>query len=127
MSNGNWHAQETYKSLLTLGNNALKFVLLINGGAIIALLTFLGNLLKTNPTVINADLACSLYLYIGGILCAGVAHFTGYMTQLKLFNERNGSKKHRCWLYASMVFLISGIVLFAMGSLYVLDGLQSIQ
>lgn len=35
MSDSEWHQEETYKSLILYGNNALKFVLLINGGAVI--------------------------------------------------------------------------------------------
>ena len=36
------HALETYKSMISLGTEALKALLLINGGAIVALLAFLG-------------------------------------------------------------------------------------
>ncbi len=51
MSNTDWHAEETYKSLMLYGNNAIRYVLLINGGAIIALLTFLGNSHMVNEKV----------------------------------------------------------------------------
>ena len=36
MSNEDWHLQETYKSLMLYGSNAVKFVLLVNGGSVIA-------------------------------------------------------------------------------------------
>jgi len=74
MSNESWHEEETYKSLIVNGNNAIKYVLLINGGAVIALLTFLGNLLKDEKVDINMGypLAC----FLMGIFFGGLAHIT---------------------------------------------------
>jgi len=37
-----WHKEETYKSLILIGLSALKFVLLANGGAAVAILAFIG-------------------------------------------------------------------------------------
>lgn len=43
-SENNWHAQETYRSMMEFARGMLRFTFLANGGAIIALLTFLGDL-----------------------------------------------------------------------------------
>jgi hypothetical protein len=43
-----WHLTETYKSLITLTVEALKMLALINGGAAIAILTYVGNLHYTS-------------------------------------------------------------------------------
>ena len=39
-----WHIVETYKGLINLSIEALKALLLINGGAAVAILAYLGNL-----------------------------------------------------------------------------------
>ena len=39
-----WHITETFKGLVTLSIEALKALLLINGGAAVAILAYLGNL-----------------------------------------------------------------------------------
>ena len=39
-----WHLTETYKTLITLTVEALKMLALVNGGAAVAVLTYLGNL-----------------------------------------------------------------------------------
>ena len=39
-----WHAQETYKSLMEYGTNVFRYCFITNGAAIVALLTFVGNL-----------------------------------------------------------------------------------
>lgn len=42
MSFNEEHALETYKSLITVSMEGLKTLLLINGGAVVAMLAFLG-------------------------------------------------------------------------------------
>lgn len=121
MHDKDWHREETYKSLVTISNNGIKFVLIINGGAIIALLTFLGNLLNKYGTI---DMSFSFILYVAGIVLAGIAQVTAYITQLKLFNEYDGSSKHTPWLYLTMILLVLGIASFAIGSLCALSELQ---
>ena len=126
MRNSDWHKEETYKSLMLYGNNALKFVLLINGGAVIALLTFLGNLLK-NDTV-SVHMGWPMGCFLMGIIVGGLANMTAYLTQLTLFNESVGNTNnttHTNWLYATIALVILGIILFGAGSILTLLELQS--
>lgn len=126
MSEKNWHKLETYKSLMVYGNNAVKFVLLVNGGATIALLTFLGDFLKNGNVSIGMGwpLACFLL----GIVVGGVANLTAYLTQLALFNESSDNKQktgHQIWLYRTLYLIIGGIALFSFGAILTLLELQS--
>jgi hypothetical protein len=46
-----WHLSETYKGLLTLAVECLKMLALVNGGAAVAVLTYLGNLTQRPGSV----------------------------------------------------------------------------
>jgi hypothetical protein len=39
-----WHIEEVFKGLVTLGVESLKIMALINGGAAVAILAYLGNI-----------------------------------------------------------------------------------
>jgi uncharacterized membrane protein YidH (DUF202 family) len=126
MRDSDWHQEETYKSLMLYGNNALKFVVLINGGAVIALLTFLGNLLKKDAVAIHMGWPMSCLLT--GIIVGGLANITAYYTQLMLFNEVVGNEKyaiHAKLLYITLALVIFFIILFGVGSILTLLELQS--
>jgi hypothetical protein len=67
------HLTETYKGLVTLAVEALKMLILINGGAAVAVLTYLGNLVSHlppgghAPNVIHAVLwYCMGHRQLGG-------------------------------------------------------------
>ncbi|MDQ1328692.1 MAG: hypothetical protein QG567_1070 [Campylobacterota bacterium] len=122
MEENNWHKQETYRSLIHYGTNAIKFVFLINSGAIIALLTFIGNLLeKSNYT--NSDIKYAFYYFIGGIVSSGIATVFAYLTQLNLYNESSMQTGHVWTLRISMFFVLLGIVLFCLGSICAINSL----
>ena len=61
-----WLQEETYKTLSLYGNNAIKTVLLLNGGAVLSLLTFLGNFLKSGGASI--DMSLPMGCFLSGIL-----------------------------------------------------------
>jgi hypothetical protein len=59
---------ETYKSLITLTVEALKMLALVNGGAAIAILTYVGNLASRQPTPGHLpDIRFALWWYCGGV------------------------------------------------------------
>lgn len=97
---GEWHLEETYKGLLTISIEALKMLALVNGGAAIAVLTYLGNLvtrstIPPHPSAIGP----ALLWYGGGLMATIVAFVVAYVTQLRLFREeadrRQGLKVRR--------------------------------
>jgi len=115
-----WHKEETYKSLIQIGTSALRFVLLSNGGAAVALLALLGKAYEPGGNIPNVS--SSLAWFLAGIFAGGVAHFTGYMTQLTLYNEDlnsqpvRGFRSHRLWLNLSLLLVIFGILCFGVGA-----------
>ncbi len=118
-----WHQQKTYESMITYGVNAVKFVLIANGGAILSILTFLGN----HPDRIGC-IKPALILFMIGVVCGGAVNITAYMTQLSLFNQRSHTVRklhdHRTWLYISMALIGLGTVCFAAGGFIAIVALQ---
>ena len=117
-----WHAEKTYESMITYGTNAIKFVLLANGGAVLSILTFLGN-----HSDKIAGVKCAITYFVVGVILGGVANMIAYITQLTLFNQRDEVgiyRDHRTWLYLTMLALVLGIICFAAGSLQAINGLS---
>jgi len=111
-----WHQQKTYDSLMLYGLNAIKFVLFANGGAILSILTFLGN--RADKA---ASLKCALIWFVSGVVAGGAVHVTAYLTQLMLFNEGASTpvawhKNHATWLNLSIIFIVIGMFCFAIGA-----------
>lgn len=121
MSQSDWHQEETYKSLMLYGNGAVRYVLLVNGGSVIALLTFMGNLLKTPGPA--PDMRGPLGCFLLGVVLGGIAHLSAYLTQLALYHEGNGNmleKDHVYWLRWTIGLVILGVVMFGAGSIFAL-------
>jgi hypothetical protein len=91
-----WHIEETFKGLITLSIELLKALLLINGGAAVAILAYLGNLSSHDssaghqPNMKNALLCFSV-----GVLTAAVTFLVAYLTQLRLYMEEHGRHEHQ--------------------------------
>jgi uncharacterized membrane protein YidH (DUF202 family) len=115
-----WHKKETYKSLIKIGTSALRFVLLANGGAAVAVLAFVGKVYHPSATVPNV--APSLGWFLAGVFIGGIAHFTAYMTQLALYNEDakretlRWYQHHEVWLGLSVALVVFGVVCFGIGA-----------
>jgi hypothetical protein len=58
---------------------------LINGGAAVAVLTYVGNAQRQNAHI--ADLMPAIFWYCGGLIATTLAFIVGYVTELKLYNE----------------------------------------
>src|SRR5690349_6461424 len=65
--------KEMFKSVLESGHNALKAVMLINGGAAVAFLAFLGNLLTKSQAVKMGDFPKALLCFVFGALLSAMA------------------------------------------------------
>ena len=131
MEEETWHLQETYKSLISFGTNTVKFVLLVNGGAVIALLTFLGNFLKNTSSTsgqVSIDMGWAMGCFLIGIVVGGIGNLSAYQTQLTLYNEEIGNpqkKSHTFWLHCTTVLVVIGILLFGVGSILALLELRT--
>lgn len=116
----NWHAQETYRSMIEFGKGMLRFTFLANGAAVISILTFLGNLYAKGGSVPNMKVALAFFL--SGILLSGVATLTTYLIQFMLYNESinsvygNGWSSHIRWLCITLALIILSMLAFASGA-----------
>lgn len=117
------HQIETYRSLMTYGAMGLRYVLVVNGAAVLSVLTFLGHFVSADTGSLP-DLRGPLALFVSGVVFGGTAVATAYMTQLSLFNETvNGefsdsSDPHRFWMILTIVLLVFGILASAAGALW---------
>ncbi len=62
-----FHPEETYKSLITISVEALKLVALINGGAAVAILVYLGNLASRSGDTHPPNMAWALICFATGL------------------------------------------------------------
>lgn len=114
------HAIETYKSLIQISVEGMKLLALLNGGAAVALLAFLGNLVGKNNSM--PDMRCPMAFFLIGLVFCGLCFVTSYLTQLTLYNESMGwpntrfYQKHKFWLPLAMLCVLTSIVAFAFGA-----------
>ena len=95
---------------------AIKFLALINGGASIALLAFLGNIYASGRPI--PDMRCAMVLFAFGLVACGLSFATAYFTQLSLLNEigSDARQKHSVGLYFTVALFLLSLLLFAVGS-----------
>lgn len=111
-------AIETYKSMITIGTEALKALQLVNGGAIVALLAYLGQ--DSNPQIARG-VVLPMSFFVGGLLLGTTAFLWTYLTQFALLNEffeTNAPKlpSHTTWLKLTIGFALLSIICFAIGA-----------
>ncbi|MEN0629458.1 hypothetical protein AAIG33_18770 [Phytobacter ursingii] len=113
---------ESFKAAINIGANACKTFLIMNGGAAIALLAFLGNIWnKSSSTESATAIAAALVLFCGGVLLAGLCAGLSYFAQCFFASSYLGSRKFHLWAG----YIINGLaclsgtgsmVVFAYGS-----------
>ena len=101
--------KSTYESLITISNEGYKFLMFINGGALVAMLAFVGNMVSKNVKLVSYELP--FYCFSFGLFACGFAMFFGYLTQLKLFHEDNEVVQFRI----AMFFYVLSLLLFIFG------------
>ena len=118
------HLTETYKSLITISVEALKMLALVNGGAAVALLTYLGNLVSHGPTGGRLpNLTFPLLCYSIGLLLTILAFLASYATRLALYNEevarfygQPSRRGHHLAIWAGIGLAVLSAVSFGVGS-----------
>jgi hypothetical protein len=113
-------ALETYRSMISIGTEALKALQLINGGAIVAILAYLGQ--ATDGVDVARRVADPLWFFVAGLVVATLSFLTTYFTQYYLFNDffetvAGRTQKHVFWLCATVVLALASVALFSWGSL----------
>jgi hypothetical protein len=122
------HAIETYKSLISISTEGFKALQLLNGGAAIALLAYLGQMAPKHPTAL-LHAKRPLGWFIAGLVLSTSIYITSYFTQLQLHNENMGSKlagAHKPWLWSSFFLALCSVVMFSVGAFSCVDALAAI-
>jgi hypothetical protein len=68
-----WQITETFKGLIQIALELLKVLVLVNGGAAVALFAYLGNLAAHDTkTGYPPSIKCALLCFAGGVLAATI-------------------------------------------------------
>lgn len=128
---------ECFKSIITMGQNALKSIIMINGGASVAFVAFLNN----NLTKFLSDVLLSkVYLFLWyaliafgvGTFLASAGYGLAYLTQIKYYRDSSDqsniirqaalnnkpigiSAKFSRWHWLTLVCCILAYIAFFMG------------
>jgi len=78
---------ETYKSLVTLSTEAFKFCALANGGAAVAILAYLGNVVGKDHLVPVPDMRYPMAAFLEGLVFCGLAMLFAYCIQFRRLNR----------------------------------------
>lgn len=78
---------KVFESVITAGQNAIRILLAINGGAAIAVLAFLGHLATINSSMLSA-FAIPMQWFSFGVALAGAVSGLTYLTQLSFSSEK---------------------------------------
>ncbi len=108
---------EGFKQVIALGQSTLRSVMLINGGAAVAVLAFLGNLVTKSPAVPLLPFAKSMQAFIVGVFLAAVAYGLTYLSQLfyggsKPWHQRTGLVLH----VLTVVVAAGSMLVFLLGA-----------
>lgn len=80
---------EGFRSAIQAGQSALKSCVLINGGAAVALLAFVGHLVEQKePAISVRSLAIAMSVFVGGVFAGGLASGVTYLSQWFFADDR---------------------------------------
>lgn len=130
----NEHHRTMHRSIVDFASGAIKIILLINGGAAIAILAFLGNEAAKNGSAADTlaavrALAPALNSFVVGVFAAGFTAGFAYLSQV-IFLEL--PERWRPQTYGNVLRAIAvaaataSLFAFAVGSWSARDGLTSL-
>jgi hypothetical protein len=121
----NEHGIEMLKAVLEAGKSALHALLIINGGAVVAMLGVMSNLVgKSGGAALARYLALPLLQFGIGVLLGAIGFAFRYLSQASYSNSSSSGDRSDLvgdWLrYAAILSAIAGYVLFgfAVGNAY---------
>jgi len=108
---------EMFKSVITAGQSALKSALLINGGAAVAMLAFVGSVWEESLALCTVIyLLVAMGLFVVGVLLGAIASGLTYLAQRAYAQEREkaGNRLNvaiiTCVVVAYALFLLGSFV-----------------
>lgn len=112
------HALETYKSLISISVEVVKALMYLNGGAIVALLAYIGQ--AQNGAVVAKHATWTLIWFVVGLVLSVVAFIGAYLTQLSLYQEsvhpQTCKGSHTRWLTPSIFIGVLSLAAFSFGA-----------
>jgi len=98
---------EMFKSVISSGQNALRTAFMMNGGATVALLAFLGKLSDQHQDKIPV-FSSSMVLYVAGVFTITLASGSTYLSQGFYASSKKLQKKIGFWL--NLLSIILGLI-----------------
>jgi len=120
------HNLEMLRSTISTGQSALKSALLINGGAAVALLAFIGSIWTSNNAAkALPEISLALLLYVSGVLSAAIAAGFTYFSQAGFGHEfgKNSRPVGHVGRWLAVLGVFASYVLFGYGSWLAFAGL----
>ncbi len=111
---------EMLRSTIQLGQLALKSALLINGGAAVAFLAFMGTAWSRLTSLsAKSALACSMEWFVWGVLATGVGTMIAYFCQASLGGEfgKRGEAVGEWLRWATVLAVGLSFVFFTLGGM----------
>lgn len=106
---------EMLRSVITYGQEALKAAILINGGAAVAVLAFIGNIwTKGIAAAAVGSITESLVLFAFGVLAATVGTAGSYFCQY--FYTEDAQRRALCFHVLTVVVVVVSYILFGLGA-----------
>ena len=107
---------ETYKSLISISVEGFKTLLLINSGAVVAILAYLGQAGRNPEVTKHAWLP--LGLFVLGIIASVLAFFGSYTTQFLLYGEsvQGRPQRHPMFVKVTAGLALLSALFFAGGA-----------
>ncbi|RRR99898.1 hypothetical protein EIP75_23610 [Aquabacterium soli] len=123
-------AIETFKSMVGLATEGLKALLLVNGGAVVALLTFVGNSKAISPSAGSFVLPAGFFL-LGLVFCVA-AFCTAYATQYTLYNEQFPERgfqprSHMKFFWWTSALVAGSLAAFSAGAISSVCGFSAVK
>jgi hypothetical protein len=121
-----WHLTEAYRSAVSFLTEALKMLVLINGGAAVAVLTYLGNLAtRTAPTPLP-HIRPALICYCAGVAVAAMGFIFAYLTQMRLQQEAGRQApggSHTGFATTTFMLAMAAVLAFVLGTWFAANAL----
>jgi hypothetical protein len=125
-----WRQQELYKAMMVLPVEGLKTLCLINGGAAVATLTYVGNLASKTPAGSLPDVRPAIICYCAGLAAAAATFLISYLVQLAASDSLHSASgapviplRPRPLIWIGCLMAVFALVAFIAGSILAADAL----
>ena len=106
---------EGFKSVIAAGQSALKTAFLMNGGATVALLAFIGKLSEDHANKI-AEFSLAMIYFVMGVLLVTMSSGSTYLSQWFYFSPKTWQKKTGFMFnMTAIIFRLLSYILFIVG------------